>query len=427
MDADGGDAVQITELDLSRGDEYHAWPEALPDGEHVLLTVATGESSEIAVLSLETEEWHIVDGLRGAAQPRYLDAGYLVFYRFGALFAAPFSLSSLSLTGPEILVLDSLLTGEMAGLEIGYFAASGSGVLAYIPDAGSGVNHIVMVDRQGKETLAPMEPGNYRYGMSLSPDGQRLAAGVQRERGSVDIWVLDLSRGTRTRLTSQGSNIEPIWSVDGTSIFYAAFPSGSFDVYQVRADGGRAPEPILTGNAEQHPTALSRDGALLVVEEIHPNTGNDLHLVTLDGAPTNRPFLSTSANERSGRISPDDRFLAYVSDESGRNEVYVRMISGDGGKTPISTSGGESPRWSPRGDELFYWRGSVMMRVSVQLESSFRASQPEVLFEGRYRGAYDVTDDGRHFIMVTRAHPELTELNVTLNWAEELKRLVPTE
>ena len=427
MHADGGDTVQITELDLARGDEYHAWPESLPDDEHVLFTVATGDSSEIAVLSLETEDWHLVDGLKGATQPRYLDAGCLVYYRFGSLFAAPFFLASLSLTGPEIPVLDSLLTGEADGLDVGYFAASRSGVLAYVPATGSGVNHVVMVDRQGIGTSLPMEPGNYRYGVSLSPDGQRLAAGVQRERGSVDIWVIELSRGARTRLTSRSSNIRPLWSADGTSIYYGAFPSGSFDVYLVPADGGRAPEPILTGDAEQTPMSLSRDGALLVVQESNPNTGDDLYLVSLDGAPTKRPFLSTGANERAGQISPDGRFLAYVSDESGREEIYVSAISGDGGKTPISTNGGRSPRWSPRGDELFYTRGSAMMRVSVQLEPSFRPGQPEVLFEGRYREAYDVTDDGQHFIMVTRAHPELTELNVVLNWSEELARLAPAD
>ena len=151
MDANGGDTLQITELDLARGDEYHAWPEALPDGEHVLFTVATGDSSEIVVQSLETETWRIVDGLSGAAQPRYLDSGYLVFYRFGTLFAAPFSLSSLSLTGPEIPALNSLLVGETAELEIGYFTTSRSGTLAYIPSAGEGVNRIVMVDRRGEE------------------------------------------------------------------------------------------------------------------------------------------------------------------------------------------------------------------------------------------------------------------------------------
>jgi len=166
-----------------------------------------------------------VDGLTGAVQPRYLDPGYLVYYRFGSLFAAPFSLSSLSLTGPEIPVLDSLLSGEAAGLELGYFAASRSGVLAYVPAAGSGVNHVVKVDRQGIESSLLMEPGNYKYGVSLSPDGQRLAAGAQRARGSVDIWVHDLSRGARTRLTSLGSNIFPVWSFDGTAIYYGAYPS----------------------------------------------------------------------------------------------------------------------------------------------------------------------------------------------------------
>jgi Tol biopolymer transport system component len=168
----------------------------------------------------------------------------------------------------------------------------------------------------------------------------------------------------------------------------------------------------------------------LAFSENNPKTGSDIHILPLKGNGTAFPFLTTSADEGEASFSPDGRFLAYASNESGRYEVYVRPLSGGGGKSAISTGGGQWPRWSPKGDELFYLRGSTVMAVSVELEPAFRVGTPRPLFEGRYLTGwyrnYDITPDGKHFVMLTGEQAELTEMNVVLNWFEELKRLVPT-
>jgi serine/threonine-protein kinase len=233
--------------------------------------------------------------------------------------------------------------------------------------------------------------------------------------------------GARTRLTSEGSNIFPLWSTDGASLYYSAFPSGSFDIYRVPADGGAPPELIVGGEFGEFATSLSPDGERLISVENNPITGFDLYLISLDGSGNVQTFLRTDADEAVGQISPDGRHMAYVSDESGREEIYIRPLDGDGGKITISTDGGSDALWSPNGDEIFYRNGDRMMRVPVQLDPSFMAGQPEFLFEGRYRHSYDVTNDARHFIMVTRAQPALKELNVVRNWSTELEGLVSTD
>jgi len=146
----------------------------------------------------------------------------------------------------------------------------------------------------------------------------------------------------------------------------------------------------------------------------------------LDGNNTSHAFATTSANERHASFSPDSRFLAYVSDETGRSEIYVRSLSGEGGKTVVSTNGGRWPRWSPSGNELFYLEGTTMVSVPVTLEPSFRPGTPEPLFEGNYQGWFDVFPDGRHFAMITFAKADLRELEVIVNWSTELEEKVPT-
>ena len=352
-----------------------------------------------------------------------------MFFRGGGLFATPFDLSEMELVGSAIPVLEDVFGGRNAGLYVGNFAVSRSGSLIYIPGGlGAGENRFVLVDREGREEPLPTEPRSYNYTPAVSPDGKRLAV-VFAVRTSGDLWVLDLERGTLTRLTSQDANISPRWSADGTRVIFAAFKrdTGSFDLYWTLADGSGEPEPLLVRDYGQFPTSSSRDGRLLAFRESNPRTGQDIHVLSLEGDRTASPFLTTSADEQDASFSPEGRFLAYSSNESGQYEVYVQPFSGEGGKSTISTGGGRWPRWSPQGDELFYLRGSTMMGVSVELEPNFRAGSPRPLFEGQYTQYYDITPDGEHFVMVTRAQAELTEMNIVLNWFEELKRLVPTD
>ncbi len=178
---------------------------------------------------------------------------------------------------------------------------------------------------------------------------------------------------------------------------------------------------------DQYPSDASRDGRLLAFDDEHPDRGFDILVMSLDGNNTSHAFATTSANELDASFSPDSRFLAYVSDETGRNEIYVRPLSGDGGKTVVSTNGGRWPRWSPNGNELFYMEGTTMVAVPVTLEPSFRPGTPEPLFEGNYQRFFDVFPDGRHFAMITFNEVDLRELEVVVNWSTELEEKVPTD
>jgi Tol biopolymer transport system component len=426
IEAGGGTPRQITEPSVERVEEYHAWPSVLPDGEHVLFSAVTADSSNIAVLSLTSGDWRVVEDTEDATQAHYLDSGHLVFFRQGSLFAAPFALSKAALTGPAVLVLDGVLTKSSAGHRIGYFTVSRNGTLMYLSGGTwSAENRIVSVTRDGEVTPLVSEPGVYSYGVDLSPDGTQLVV-TNIVTGNGAIWVHDLTRGTRTVLARGHSSIHPVWSSDGERVLFAAFKGPSFDLYATLADGSGEHETLLEKDHGQLPTSVSPDGRLVALWESNPASGQDIHILSLDGDRATVPFLTTPANEWEGSFSPDSRYLAYSSNVSGRYEVYVGEVSGTGGRTTISKGGGRWPHWSSDGDELFYISGSTMMAVSVTLEPAFEAGSPEPLFEGAFDQWYDVSPDGS-FVMLTKPSAELTEINVILNWLGELELLVPTD
>ena len=197
IDAESGELTELTQPDREKGEEYHAWPDLLPDGKHVLFTLVTGESSDIGVLSLETREWQQLEGTQGGAQPHYVSSGHVVFSRCGALFAARFDPARRVLIGRPVQVGSDVLAGNQAGLDLGYYTLSRSENLAFVPKVGSGTSRAVLVDRRGVASDLLIETG-LRYGISLSPDGERLAFAKKSDRGSdaFDIWVHDLRRGT---------------------------------------------------------------------------------------------------------------------------------------------------------------------------------------------------------------------------------------
>ncbi len=422
--ADGGALLEITEPSVERGDEYHAWPSLLPDGEHVLFSAVTADSSNIAVLSLSSGDWRILEGTEDATQARFLDSGHLVFFRQGGLFAAPFSPSEGVLTEPAVLVLDGLLTKSNAGHDIGYFTVSRHGTLMYVPGGTwTAENRVVSVDRAGEATPLISERGIYTYSTNLSPDGTQLAV-TDNITGNGDIWVHDLTRGTRTLLSSEGSSIYPVWSADGDRVLFAGFMESSFDLYAAPADGSGERELLLERDLGQFPTSVSPDGRFVALWERNPDTGDDIHILSLDGDRATIAFLTTPASERDPSFSPDGVYLAYSSNVSGRDEVYVAAVSGAGGRTTISNNGGRWPHWSAAGDELFYISGSTMMAVSVTLEPIFEAGTAQPLFEGPFDQWYDVTPDGS-FVMLTKPSAELDEIYVIQNWHQELFERVP--
>ena len=250
------------------------------------------------------------------------------------------------------------------------------------------------------------------------------------------IWLYDLSRDTLSRFTFEGgSNQSPVWSPDGKRIAFSSDWEGPRNIFWQLADGSGGLERLATSNSEQYPVAWSRDGQLLAFVQTDPVTGRDIWVLRLNDRRA-QPFLRTPFNEGAASFSPDGRWLAYVSDESGRPEIYVQPYPGPGGKWQISTEGATEPLWNPNGKELLYRSGNKMMAVEVATGLNFSAGKPRVLFEGQYTAlvwaqaalAYDVSADGQRFLMTkqTGEASSATQMNVVLNWFEELKRRVPT-
>jgi Tol biopolymer transport system component len=267
----------------------------------------------------------------------------------------------------------------------------------------------------------------------LSPDGQRLAVGCE---GS-GLWLYELARGTLTRVTETGGSLAaPVWTPDGKHLTFRFLVSGSLNLHWIPADSSGGPERLTTSENMQSPASWSPDGRVLAFSEQDSTTGWDIWVLKLEGDRKPQPFLQTPSNEGGVMFSPDGRWVVYQSDESGREEVYVRPFPGPGGRVPISTDGGTEPVWARNGKELFYRNGDKMMAAAVETKPTFAAAKPTLLFEGHYETIistytmvpnYDVSPDGQRFLVIksTDRESEWTQLNVVLNWSEELRRLAP--
>ncbi|MBI4479865.1 MAG: PD40 domain-containing protein [Acidobacteria bacterium] len=270
----------------------------------------------------------------------------------------------------------------------------------------------------------------------LSPDGQRAAVGIGN-----NVWVYDIPRDTLTRLTFEGENAATaaIWTPDGNRIIFpSARGEAPANLYWKPADGSGSEERLTTSRNTQNLGAMTPDGRTLVYAETDPKTQRDIWVVSMEGDRKPRVFLQTPFNAGTPRLSPDGRWLAYISDESGKYEVYVRPFPGPGGKWQISTEGGTELAWNPAGSELFYRSGATkgkMMAVDIRTQPTFSAGRPRLLFEGPYvpgtQGAmYAVSPDGQRFLMLqvgAQQQTSLTQINVVLNWFEELKQKVPVK
>jgi serine/threonine-protein kinase len=457
VSAQGGEPKVL--LKINDSDSSYASPEFLPDGRTLLFTNAHGWNWDLAEILVLPNGGSPRILLKGGASPVYASAGYLIYMRSGALLAAPFDARHLEVTGPGVPLLDGVMqaVGTPSGdyeSGTGQFAVSSLGTLVYAsggiypPYTGS----MVRLDRSG--AAVDLHFKDVAYGLRLSPDGRQLVATKRAtESRAVNVELYDLERGTATPLTSDGGSGWPIWSFDGQRVLFAE-RSG---IDSVAADGRGAREIVFKKEGDAvTPASWSHDGrwlATLVEYDNTPRTQILVHPMTEKGEP--RVFLE-SGSDTSARFrifdpefSPDSKWIAYTSTETGAREVYVQAFPATGEKHRISTNGGMNPAWAPSGRELFYLeqaipgdlrRGSKMMAVDIDDSASFRAGAPHELFtvkDGSPRWpletipvrSYDVYPDGRHFIASLLEHqtdPQVARLNVVLNWFDELKRRVPT-
>jgi hypothetical protein len=427
----GGTPLPLTRYE--KGESSHRWPDFLPGGKAVLFAVGPTAinftNAHVAVELVGKGEPRNL--IQGGTQPRYASSGHLVYAQGGSLMAVPFDPRRLTAAGTAIPVVEGVLQSPASGAA--QYTISATGTLVYISGGvQSAQSKLVWVSRNGVEQplAAPMRA--YQF-PQLSRDGRRLAVGITEQEGQ--IWLFDLARETLTRFTFEGnSNSNPTWTPDGKRIAFQSNKEGAPNLFWQLADGSGGLERLSTSELNQVPTSWSPDGQHLAFFEVDPTSQRDIWVLRL-GDHKAQPFLKTPFDESVPRFSPDGRWLAYISNESGRFEIYVQPYPGPGGKWQISTEGGTEPVWNSNGRELFYRGGDKMMAVEITTQPSFVAGTPRMLFAGQYQPTpattpnYDVSPDGQRFLMLkpsesTGVAP--TQINVVLNWFEELKQKVPT-
>jgi serine/threonine protein kinase/Tol biopolymer transport system component len=446
--ATGGVPSPVTALDASRKESIHRYPFFLPDGRHFLYlrssSVPENTGIYLGTVDAKPEQQgnkRLVATDYGAVFVPSGDGktGELLFLREGTLLSQPFDLVRLESAGEPIPLAEEV--GSYAGF--GFFSASTNGTLIYRVGTSGRNLQMTWFDRQGKMVASEGEPGNYSGGPALSPDG-RQAAVVLRDRQpsqKSNLWLLDFARsGAATRFTFGGANDRaPVWSPDGSRIAFSSNREGVYNLYRKLTSGAKDEEVLLKSDQNKTPLSWSRDGRFLLFEVNVPKTGRDLWILPEPGGEgeSRKPMLfqGTEANEPYGQFSPDGRWIAYMSDESGRYEVYVRefLLSPDGSKPEatakrqISSGGGSSPNWREDGKELIYYSldRKTVMSAEIATKPVFRAETPRVVCQLPVVTPYapGVTADGKRFLAAIPVQGAAQEpFTVVLNWRAGLKK-----
>jgi serine/threonine-protein kinase len=423
VSATGGQPQQVTHPPGALTDR---WPQILPGGDVLVFSVLSNISG-VGVESLRTGERRVL--VQNGAFPHYLPSGHLLFYRDGALMAVQFDPKRLEVKGEPVRVLEGITAVDSGNAAD--FSVSGTGSLVYLPGGASATNRtLVWVDRKGSVQSLPVPPRAYTT-PALSTDGKQIAVTIEGQTS--DLWIYDIARGTLTRLTFDGSNIRPLWTPDGKRIVFTATKSGAINMFWKPADGAGAEEQLTNSLTFFRATSISADGKRAFYIEQSAN-GQDVWSVPLTGERKPTPFLQTPFNEAVAQISPDGHWVAYVSNESGQAEIYVRPFPPASAKWQISTEGGIQPLWARDGKELFYRNGNKTIAVDIASEPTFRAGTPRVLFEGEFEPRpglgtnFDATPDGQRFLMIKNGGDTASEQKQLIfieNWFEELKRKMP--
>ena len=431
--AEGGTPEQLTTLDPKRQETAHRHPWFLPDGRHFLYA-ATATSAETMIYAGSLDQDMKVPVVQSDTGVVFAE-GYLLFVRQSTLLALPFDLAALKTSGDPIVLAQNI--SNTRNTASASFSAADRGVLSFW--AVSGVpTQLTWVSRTGDVVERIGQPAD-QTGLELSPDGKRVALSVyDASRHSRDIWIYDFARNSRTRLTSAlADGWSPSWSPAGDRIAFSARRTGLLDLYQMPTNGGGAEQELgqEIGN-NRYADSWSADFLLYGTGRSRSETGNDIWALPMSGDLTPRPFLRTKANEQHARFSPDGRWVAFTSDESGREEVFVVPFPGPGGRIPISNAGGKSPRWRQDGTEIFYLGPHLtLMAAAVNGQSSdFEVQAVRRLFETGFRtesyqgygtgSVYDVAPNGQRFLinLVTDVEQSAqTPITIVTNWTSFLR------
>jgi serine/threonine protein kinase/Tol biopolymer transport system component len=410
---------------LGQGETAHMRPSFLPDERHFLYRAYTGSTAgPIYLASLDSSERKFL--LNADSQNVLYTQGHLLFLRETTLMAQPFDGRRLVLTGDAFPIAEQIQTTGI-NPPYGVFSTSENGVLGYQTGTGGAAN-LVWFDRAGKQVSVLGDPAAYSD-PELSPDGKRASVSISDGKQR-DIWLYDVARGLRTRFTfDPADELQSIWSPDGSRVVFNSRRKGHLDLFEKASSGAGSEDVLFEDNLEKYPVSWSPDGRFILYDSFGSPTGLDLWVLPLSEDRKPVPFLNTKFNEAAGQFSPDGRWVAYQSDESGKNEVYVTPFPGPGGKWQISTGGGGFPRWRHDGNEIFYLApDNKLMAAAVNGKgSSFEVGAVKPLFETRavvgLRNRYAVSADGQRFLINTAPEQAASApITVVLNWTAGLKK-----
>jgi serine/threonine-protein kinase len=436
--ASGGTPKTLLTVDIDKGERFFRHPQYLPGSKAILFTIGTGdiegyEDARIAVFDLTTGKYKTL--VEGGSMPRYSTTGHLVYARGGSLFAIPFDVKKLVVTGQPFPVLDGIFSSRNTGMAD--FGIAANGDLAYVPGpTEAGRRRLVWVDRQGHVQPFDLAPQSYLH-PRLSPDGSQLAFEI--EGPAHDLYAYDLSRGVTTRLSFDGASHWPVWSPTGERIAFRSWKTSGMTLWSMPVNQSRKEEALPAVGHMLSPESWSPDGKTIAYLRMDDMRHFDVWELPLDGDRKPHALLESSKFlQGSPKYSPDGRWLAYGSNESGRPEVFITQYPGPGAKIQVSTEGGFDPVWRRDSREVYYRSGDKMMVVSVTTTPKLALSAPRVLWEGHYAAGsasscgmsgvasanYDVTADGQRFVMVEDKDQDLHahEVDVIVNFASMILR-----
>ena len=438
----GGTPETLSSPERERGEKTRRFPHVLPGGRALLFTLGSSTLSSyadasVALLDLESGEHRIL--LEGGTFPSYVPTGHILYARSGSLEAVPFDLESMQISGAPFTVVDDVVTSD--GWGEAQYTVSESGKLAYVPGGPEIYRYdVYWLDREGHVEVVPLPPAEY-FKVSFSPEGRRLV--LSSLGANANIWVYEIERRTMTRLTTEGDNVNPLWMRNGNYVTYNAAWPGPLSLWRVAVDGSGSPELVHEFEQPGFTGSWSVGDEQLLFTSNRPGTGLDLWLLTPGEEPKTEPLLETAFQETDPVLSADGQWLAYTSDTTGRTELYVQRFPAAGRKWQISVGGGEHALWSPDGRELYYWKGSRLMAMSVTTEPDFVPGKERELPQPEFDVLlnWDIAPDGSRFVVVGRAATEsppttaprratgssrveasVPEIHVVVDWFEELRR-----
>ena len=428
--AEGGSPERLTTPDHEGGELGHWWPDPLPGGQRVLFTAfrTPVDRSRIGVLDLATREvrWVVDGGFFG----RYVPSGHLLYAKGQRLYALPFDPVTATARGAAVAVVDDVHASQTSGYA--QVAVSSRGTLAYVTESlGNPLRELVWLDRTGRAVAATSDLRRF-LSASLSPDGRRAALTIQGE--SRDLWTLSLERGTLSRLTSgEGTEYDPVWTRDGKELLYVV-DRPPFELHRIAVGAPDSGRPLWDEPAklDTNRVAVSPDGRTIAFTRTEEQTGANLYARPIDGSEPPLPIRASRGDERCASFSPDGRFIAYQSDETGRPEIYVEAIPASGERVQVSSDGGSEPLWAGNG-EIFYRHDDEVRVVAARRAGRLEFDAPRSLFafpiaaggNGELR-TFDVTRDGARILAVTiPAASRPRRIEIVSDWTSELARLAP--